>query len=268
MRLSEVLNKAPDTSTAQVENFLGSRKVAWGEHRSIIAGRVVRNHYCLSCGDTRSFVSGEKLSCIVAGAQTLSIDVALRCSGCESGAEAWFLVGCGADLYSPAPEVYLQRFTENRRDVAGSHGLRIEQIDDLFERAQIAFDDRLGAGAMIYLRKIFEILTRQAAEATGVSTTHNNGRRRDFKSLLQEVDAGTRIIPPEFSDNGYRLFSELSQTIHGDADELGALAKFDPCRRLILGIVNNIRNRQDLAEAISSLGWQEKAQPSSAGSAP
>lgn len=267
MRLSEVLNRAPDTATAQVENFLGSRRVAWGQQKLITVGKVVRNHYCLSCGDTRSFVSGEKLSCLVAGEEALSIDVALRCSGCESGAEAWFIVGCGEDLYSPSPAVYLQRFSENRRDVAGSHGLRVEQIDDLFERAQIAFDDRLGAGAMIYLRKIFEALTTQTAEAVGVPTTHESGRRRDFRSLLRDVDDRSRIIPPEFSENGYTLFRELSEIIHGEADELGALEKYDPCRRLILGIVNNIRNRDEFASAITSLGWNASEPPTVAGAA-
>ncbi|MBL8776855.1 MAG: hypothetical protein JNK12_13020 [Acidimicrobiales bacterium] len=256
MRLSEVLNRAPDTSRTQVENFLGSRKVSWGAQRLITAGRVVRNHFCLACGDTRSFVSGEKLSCLVAGEQVLSIDVALRCSGCGSGAEAWFLIGCGDDLYSPAPEVYLQRFTENRRDLAGAQGLRIEQIDDLFERAQIAFDDRLGAGAMIYLRKIFESLTMEAAVAAGIATTHPNGRRKNFRLLLQEVDGQARIIPTEFAENGYTLFAELSNVIHGDADEAEALEKYDPCRRLILGVVSNVRNRSEFAAAIATLGWE------------
>lgn len=267
MRLSEVLNSAPDTTSAQVENFLGHRKIAWGKHKSITVGRVVRNHFCLSCGDIRSFVSSETLSCLISGDSILSIDVVLRCSACESGAEAWFLVGCEDDLFSQAPEVYLQRFTENRRDIAGSQGLLVEQIDDLFERAQIAFDDSLGAGAMVYLRKIFEAVTSQAADAIGLSTRSNNGKRRDFRSLLAEVDATSHIIPSEFSEDGYTLFSELSEVIHGDSDELRALEKYDPCRRLILGIVNNIRNREEFAEAITSLGWPSRAGQPSEGAA-
>ena len=267
MRLSEVLNNAPDTSRAQVENFLGYRRIGWGKQKLVVVGRVVRNHFCLSCGDTRSFVSGETLSCLVTGELALSIDVALRCSGCESGAEAWFLVGCENDLYSQAPEVYLQRFTENRRDAASDQGLHVEQIDDLFERAQIAFDDSLGAGAMIYLRKIFEAVTAQAANAVGISARRSNGKRKDFKSLLEEVDSHSRIIPLEFSENGYTLFSELSEVIHGDSDELGALQKYDPCRKLILGVVNNIRNREEFARAITTLGWSGPAPRLSEGSA-
>lgn len=256
MRLSEVLNNAPDTSRAQVENFLGDRRIGWGKHRSIAVGRVVRNHFCLSCGDIRSFVSGESLSCLMTGEQSISIDVALRCSVCESSAEAWFLVGSDNGFFSQAPLVYLQRFTENRRDVAGNRGLQVEQIDDLFERAQIAFDDSLGAGSMIYLRKIFETVTTQVANAIGVSTLKSNGRRKPFRVLLTEVDGQSQIVPPEFSRDGYRLFSELSEVIHGDSDELEALDKYRPCRRLVLGVVNNIRNRAELAEAVATLGWQ------------
>lgn len=259
MRLSEVLNAAPDTTSAQVENFLGYRKIAWGKHKLMTVGKVVRNHFCLSCGDIRSFVSSEVLSCLITAESAVSIDVALRCSGCESGAEAWFLMGCENDLYSQAPEVYLQRFTENRRDVAGSQGLVVEQIDDLLERAQIAFDDSLGAGAMVYLRKIFEVVTSQTANVAGLSTRRSNGKKKDFRTLLEEVDAASHIIPSEFSEDGYTLFSELSEVIHGESNELRALEKYDPCRRLILGIVNNIRNREELAEAITSLGWPTRA---------
>ena len=130
-----------------------------------------------------------------------------------------------------------------------------ERIDDLFERAQIAFHDHLGAGAMIYLRKTFEMTTAQAAVATGIETKRSSGKRKDFKSLLAEVDARSHIIPSEFSTNGYKLFSELSEVIHGESNEAHALSKFRPCRRLVFGIVNNIRNNQDMAEAIASLGW-------------
>ncbi|UGQ56899.1 hypothetical protein LSF60_16480 [Rhodococcus pyridinivorans] len=185
----------------------------------------------------------------------MSVDAALRCSACGAATETWFLVGCDDDLFSQAPVVYLERYTENRRDTAGSSGLGTEQIDDLLERAQIAFDDHLGAGAMIYLRKIFEMTTSQAAEAVGIATVRSNGRRKSFRSLLEEVDADSHIIPSEFSSNGYKLFSELSEVIHGDSNEAEALNKYLPCRKLVLGIVNNIRNNQEMAQAIASLGW-------------
>jgi hypothetical protein len=169
--------------------------------------------------------------------------------------EAWFLVGCADDLFGHAPLVHLERFTENKRDVATAVGAQVGEIHELFERAQIAFEDHLGAGSMVYLRKAFEIVTSQAAVATGIPTKHSSGRRKTFKALLEEVDEQSHIIPSEFSNNGYKLFSELSEVIHGDSDEAEALTKYEPCRQLVLGIVTNVRNNQSMAAAIDSLGW-------------
>jgi hypothetical protein len=257
MRLSEVLSKAPETSRAQVEGFLGYRKVGWGQHRTIRVGKIIRNYFCMTCGELRTFFSADQLSCLVTGENSVSVDATLRCSACNSTAEAWFLVGCDDDLFSQAPSVYLERYTENRRDVAGIREGAAERVDDLLERAQIAYDDHLGAGSMIYLRKIFESITSQAAGAVGISTKLANGRRKSFRALLEEVDADSHIIPAEFSSNGYMLFSELSEVIHDDSDEPEALSKYGPCRKLILGIINNVRNNQEMASAIASLGWSE-----------
>ena len=112
---------------------------------------------------------------------------------------------------------------------------------------------------MIYLRKIFEMTTSQAAAATGIATKAPNGRRKPFKVLLEEVDKTCHIIPPEFSSNGYTLFAELSEVIHGDSDEFEALRKYKSCQRLVFGIVDNIRNNQEMAQAIASLGWNDAA---------
>lgn len=259
MRLSEVLSKAPDTSPAQVENFLGPKRIGWGKHKNIQVGKVIRNYFCSPCGDIRTYVSGDILSCLVTGEQSVSIDATLRCVVCQASTEAWFLVGCDDDLFAPAPTVRLERFTENKRHKAGSAVPGAEHIDDLFGRAQIAFEDQLGAGSMIYLRKIFEMTTLQAAQATGIAIQGPKGGRKPFKTLLEAVDQQNQIIPPEFSRNGYRLFSELSEVIHGDSDEAEALIKYKPCRSLVFGIVNNIRNKQNMAQAEEQMGWHESS---------
>ena len=268
MRLAELLNRAPDTAPRQVESFWGSaadwdgdfddalEALPWGYHEEISVGRVVRNHLCLHCRDIRSFVSSERLSCLVVGERAISIDVPLRCSGCEATAEAWFIVGSNNDLLAPSPEMYLQRFSENRRDVARESSLDFnDQVDDLLERAQIAFDDGLGAGSMVYLRKVFEILTVQAGKATGVYSKTEKGKRKRFGDFLKEVDQKSGIIPGEFSENRYLLFSELSDVMHGSADEREALSKYSPCRRLVIGIVDNIRNNNEMSQAVAALGW-------------
>lgn len=249
-----MLNRAPDTSSIQVENFLGSRRVPWGTHKKVEVGRVIRNHNCAQCGHLRSFSSGEQISCLISGDSTVSIDVATKCAGCDTTMEVWFLVGCCNDLYSRAPEVYLERFSQHRRDMADQSGMG---IDDLFERAQIAFDDNLGAGAMIYLRKIFETVTYQVAEATSIPTQRSptNRKKRPFKDILKNVDEVNSIVPSEFSDDGYRLFEELSEVIHGQSNEVTAINRYEPCKRLVLGVVQNIQNRSELIAAVGALGW-------------
>lgn len=248
-----MLNKAPDASRVQVEGFLGLRTLAWGQHRRIAVGRVFRNYFCRQCGSDRTFASGETLSCVITGERTVSIDVGLRCMACASSMEAWFLVGAQEDLFALSPFVHLERFTENRRDTAGRQGAQAGKIDDLFERAQIAFEDGLGAGALIYLRKIFEMVTAEVAGAVGIPTTTARGRSKPFKSLLEEVDTTSHIVPEEFSKNGYRLFSELSDVIHGEAEEGVALLKYEPCQQLVLGIVNNVKTKQAMRAAAVNL---------------
>jgi len=254
MRLSDLLNKAPDTSKVQVEGFLGHKKVPWGQHKVIQVGKIIRNYSCSRCKEVRTFISGERLSCLVTGDSSVSIDATLQCSACKASIEVWFVIGCN-DLFSQVPVVHLERFTENRRNPEGGAGWSNEKIDDLFKKAHIAFNDHLGAGAMIYLRKIFEISTLQTATAIGIQTTRSNGRRKDFKTLLKEVDDLKHIIPVEFSSNGYRLFSELSEIIHGESDEVEALNKYEPCQKLVHSIVNNIRSNHDIEKAVNSLNW-------------
>ncbi len=61
--------------------------------------------------------------------------------------------------------------------------------------------------------------------------------------------------PREFSANGYRLFGELSEIIHGEYNEELALQKYDSLYRLIVGILDNVKINKELMTAIGSLGW-------------
>lgn len=255
MRLSDVLNKAPDTTKAQVEGFLGTRRIPWGRHKKIDIGKVAHNFYCKKCSDIRTFRSGDELYCLIASERTVSIDATLGCSMCESPVEVWFLVACDGDFYGQAPVVHLERYTENLRDSATRVGAASGQFEDLLELAQIAYEDHLGAGSMIYLRKIFEAITTQVAIIANIQVKTSKGGPRPFRPLLKEVEEKCHIIPPRFSSNGYKLFSELSDVIHGSSSEEEALSKYQPCRQLTIGVVNTVRNDQEVASAIDALGW-------------
>jgi hypothetical protein len=82
-----------------------------------------------------------------------------------------------------------------------------------------------------------------------------SGKRRPFKGVLEEVDSQCSIIPREFSENGYRLFGELSDVVHGDCDDVTGLLKYGPLYRLVVGVIENVKNNKEMMEAIGSLGW-------------
>lgn len=255
MRLSDLLSRAPANEEAQVEGFLGGRRMGWGQHRSIEVGRVALNFRCKPCADVRTFMSGDKLSCLVVAERIVSIDTCLKCPACGSAVETWFLVVSRDSLYDQAPTVRLERYVENRRGIVRRIGAGAGEFDDLLERSQLAYEERLGAGSMVYLRKIFEALTKQVADVAGISTTRTNGSRRPFRELLQEVDAQHHIIPLAFSSDGYKLFSELSEVVHGDSSEDVALQKYRPCRSLVIGVIQNVASNQQMRQAIDDLGW-------------
>src|SRR5436305_8269592 len=91
MRLSELLSKAPANEEAQVERFLSAR-LPWGKHKTIEVGKVAINFKCKTCDNVRTFMSGDKLSCLGVGDRVVSIDACLKCPVCKATIEAWFLV--------------------------------------------------------------------------------------------------------------------------------------------------------------------------------
>lgn len=257
MRLSDVLSKGSMDTFSQIEGFLGPRKLRPGNHRNVEVGRVALNFYCSICRDNRTFMSGERLVCLISGPHEISIDALLECPLCQRKVEVWFLLECGNDLYGSAPEMRVVRRVENWRTdgQGGNHAGR--EWQGLLDRAQAAYADGLGAGAILYLRKLFEQITMQAARTSGIPLVKANGRRKPFRDLLREVDASHAIIPAKFSRDGYTLFSELSEVIHGDSEEGEAIKKYNPCRLLVMGVMRNVAMNDDIASAISSLGWDK-----------
>jgi hypothetical protein len=255
MRLSDVLSRAPDPTPVQVEGFLDDRALNWGKHKKIKVGKIFHNFDCRHCGETRTFESGDELTCLGVGDRAVSIDATLKCTACEVSVEVWFLLESDESISTRAPQVRITRYTENLRDRADRVGASIGPFADLVKRAQIAYEAQLGAGSMIYLRQILESITIQVAQIAGVSTTTSRGKRRPFKIVLQEVNQQRNIIPQRFSSNGYQLFSELSEVIHGNSTEDSALGKFKSCLQLVLGVVEEVDRDNLFAKAIDDLGW-------------
>ena len=78
--------------------------------------------------------------------------------------------------------------------------------------------------------------------------------------MLTDVDHKCAIIPKEFSANGYKLFQELSETVHGNSDEQQAIENYAALRRLVIGILDNIQNSSELQASVTALGWEEKGE--------
>lgn len=255
MRLSSVLSDAKVLRLSQVEPFMGKSSASWGSHRRIDVGTVTRQYYCTACESIRPFNSKKHLNCLVAGPDLVSIDVVLKCVDCMSTVENWFLLKCADDLFGQAPSVSLVYCNEHLGSSARTLDPNSGEMQDLLDRADLGRRVGLAAGSIVYLRKHFEITTHTAATGANVPLKNKKGGRRTFAEILREVDKEIKIIPDEFSQDGYRLFSELSEVIHGQADETAALSKFDALRRLVLGVYENVRNRAEFTQAARQLGW-------------
>jgi hypothetical protein len=170
----------------------------------------------------------------------------------------WFLIEAESDIFSPSPKVRILKRNERLSDTVRLSRGQDDGFSELLEKARRAYRDDLGAGAIIYLRKILELITVQVANAEHISTVTPNKKRKSFKILLKEVDEQRSIIPREFSANGYRLFSELSEVIHGEYEEELGLQKYDAFRRLVIGIIENVKKNQELMNAIGALGWDNQ----------
>lgn len=261
MRLSEVLSKQPTNRYVQIEGFLNSRRLSFGRQAKIHIGKIALNFFCNNCNDVRTFCSRDELFCLGVNNSIISIDTVFQCSQCSqctSTVQMWFLVESEGDIFSPSPSVRILKRSEKLSDMVRLSREQDDGFSELLEKAQRAYRDDLGAGSIVYLRKILELITVQAAGAANISTKNSNGRHKPFKELLEEVDKQRSIIPKEYSANGYRLFSELSDVVHSGYEEELGLQKYDALRRLIIGIIDNVKNNKEMMSAICSLGWNDK----------
>jgi len=256
MRLNGVLSKPPKQDYVQIEGFLTDKKGNIGQQVELSIGKIALNYYCSNCEDIRTFYSKDKLCCIFVNTHIISIDCVLSCC-CNVNVQVWFLIEAENDIRNQSPNVRILKRSENLPNIVRYNSMKYGVFTDLLEKAERAYRDDLGAGAIVYLRKIFEIITKQTATAENIAYTTDKGKRKTFKNLLTEVDAQCKIIPTEFSENSYKLFGELSDVVHGDYDEELGLQKFESFYRLVIGILDNINNKTELCAAIQALGWNE-----------
>ncbi len=257
MRLADVLSKPINQDFIQVEGFLENKRSLLDKPQKLSIGRVALNFYCKECEEMRTFCSREELYCIVINNQEVSIDCVLECPICKTLVPMWFLVESDGDISMLAPTVRIIKCEQKLSDKVLINKNSNEPFFKLVENAERAYRSDLGAGAIVYLRIALEQITKNIANTVGISLTLTNNRRKPFKNLLEEVDRECAIVPREFSENGYRLFEELSECAHGNCDEQMAINKYEALKRLITGIIDNVKNKEEITSALESLNWND-----------
>ena len=290
MRLSSRLSDK-SKNHGEIESFIDWEKytispeesedlqlISAGDFIDIQIGKITLPFYSTKCNDSVSFVSPKNLHCLIISEKMISIDCQLQCMDyddsnqackeCSHCIQAWFLVGAD-DIFAATPNVYLikQNFKlpENIK-------LPVETEDKFTEwlaKAEIAHKERLGAGSVIYLRSILEQITIKVGNDAGVDIYQPNGRTKPFNQVLQAVDAQCSIIPTIYSDNGYKLFQKLSEIAHGNSDEETALKEYEPLRRLVVGVIENVRKNEEeikrnaeIKKALAAIGFSNGGEQS------
>lgn len=267
MRLSDVLSKEPTANFVSVDNFAPKNYIKIGCSNKIDVGKVFINLKCNNCNEVHQFYSDDLLYFMPINADMISIDCRLTCQYCgKVSVPVWFLVQVeGAILSSNKMSVgFLSnmkvrllykhfKFSADAEPVPLKYK---KEYSDLLIKADQAYHNGLGAGALVYLRKLFEKVTIDIASANGIPYQNNKGKKLTFKDILDRVENQYPIIPPEFSANGYKLFGELSDIVHDSSvDEETGIKKYTSLRRLIVGILDNIKDKEELSAAAKELAW-------------
>lgn len=267
MRLSDILSKEPTSEFASVDNFVPKNTVKIGSSCKIDVGKIFLNLKCNNCEQVHQFYSDELLYFIPINDEMISIDCRLTCQYCgKVSIPVWFLVQVEGMSFTrnhnsvgfmPNAKVRLLHKHFKYSSDAEPEPLKYEkEYSDLLIKADQAYSDGLGAGALVYLRKLYEKITIDVAINNGVNYLGKNGKKLNFKEILERVDKQCSIIPAEFAADGYKLFGELSNIVHDSliSEETG-IKKYTSLRRLIVGILDNIRNKNEINAAVNDLSF-------------
>lgn len=286
MRLSSRLSDKSQ-SNGEVETFIDWAKytmtpedvtdeihlLSTGDFVEIQIGRITLPFYSTTCDDSVTFISPKRLHCLIVNDAMISIDCQLqcmdydeenpKCRDCNPCVQAWFLVGVD-DLSVPFPRVNIVKQNFKLPDAIK---LPIETADKFSEwlgKAEIAYRERLGAGSIIYLRAAFERITIEVGESAGADIYNKKGNLKTFRDVLIAVDEKCSIIPVIYSDNGYELFKKLSNIAHGNSDEETALRSYEPLRRLVVGVIENVKKKEEeikhneeIRKALEAIGFSD-----------
>lgn len=267
MRLSDILSKEPLPDFVSIDNFAPKSSAIIGNSYKIDVGKVFLNQKCNNCNQVHQFYSDKILYFMPINDELISIDCRLTCQYCQkTSVPVWFLVqiegmsitksGKSVSFMPNSKVRLLHRHFKYSSEVEPEPLKYKKEYSDLLIKADQAYYNGLGAGALVYLRKLYEKVTVDVAKNNGIQYLDKNNRIVNFRELLTRVDRQCSIIPQEFSANGYKLFGELSDIVHDSSiDEKIGIKKYTSLRRLIIGILDNIIDKEELSAATQELAW-------------
>lgn len=153
MRLADVLSKPPQKNYVQVEGFLQDKRGNIGQQVNLSVGNIALNYFCTKCDDLRTYYSKGKLTSIFVDLNTISIDAVLECGACKSCTQVWFIVNSENDITSISPKIRIVNLGKRLSNNVAIHSSKYGEYSALLDKAELAYNNNLGAGAVIYLRK-------------------------------------------------------------------------------------------------------------------
>jgi len=282
MRLSTILSEYENNSIRQVESIIDHiqyydpediivdeerQPVYNGSIVDIDIGTIVLHFFCSIRNDTVTYrAKSHKIHCLVINSKLISIDCTLdciesnACEACDKSIQAWFLVEADY-IFSDKPNVRILKYNFKLPNNIKFLYETSDRYSEWFAKADYAYKERLGAGAVIYLRAIFENLIKELGINENAKIYSEKGKLKPFEQVLAIVDEKCEIIPELYRKNGYTLFRKLSEIAHGNASEQDALDNYLELRRLVVGIVDNInkkkeeiKNNREIKQALQKIG--------------
>lgn len=266
MRLSTILSEYYNNQIREVESIIDKDKyfdpeediadenrkpVYNGTILDIDIGTIVIHFFCSTRNDTVTYkTQSHVIHCLVINSKVISIDCSLDCietdaCNCTKSIQAWFLIDAD-NIFSDKPNVRIIKYNFKLPENIKFMYETTDCYSEWFAKADYAYRERLGAGAVIYLRTIFEKLTKSLGDSENINEIYkSNGHIKPFEQILAVVDEKCSIIPDLYKKNGYELFRKLSDIAHGNQDEQTALDNYPNLRRLVQGVVDNVQNKRD-----------------------
>ena len=250
-----------DSTLHQVDTFIDLEidedadeiRLPIGKPVILSISKIVRNYFCKECGDIRSFSSQDTIYGTALNKFEMSVHFSCYCIECNKSVHIYTLVVGSDEIYHQSPTVEIRKYIETFPSKVSKYSYG--EFSRLVEMADLAYSAGFTLGAIAYLRQVYEKVTRKAAENLNIDVCREDGKRRKFAKLLEEVDKEIGIVPTEFSAHGYKLFSELSELLHNECGKEITSLKFHALFRLTVGVVENWQCRIQNLEATESLGW-------------